>query len=115
MSNHHKGQHIVPRCYLKYFSFDKQENPHVYVYDKVAGKPYPTSLSKICVEEDIYTPSENSETGANLTLDERRKCYEVNYLKKEVEDKYPDAEILPGVIYQAEGQKSRNITFHIVK
>ena len=34
---------------------------------------------------------------------------------KEVEDKYPDAEILPGVIYQAEGQKSRNITFHIVK
>ncbi len=87
-ANHHKGQHVVPRCYLKYFSFDKQENPHAYVYDKVAGKPYPTSLSKICVEEDIYTPSEKSETGANLTIDDRRKCYEVNYLKKEVEDKY---------------------------
>lgn len=88
MSNHHKGQHVVPKCYLKYFSFGKQENPHAYVYDKVAGKPYPTSLSKICIVDDIYTPSDDSETCANLTIDERRKYYEVNYLKRKVEDYY---------------------------
>ena len=32
---------------------------------------------------------------------------------KEVQAKYPEAKILPSVIYQAEGQKSKNITFHI--
>lgn len=34
---------------------------------------------------------------------------------KEVREKYPEAEIRPGTIYQAEGQKTRNITFHIIK
>ena len=34
---------------------------------------------------------------------------------KEVKKKYPEAEIRPGTIYQAEGQKTRNITFHIEK
>ena len=33
----------------------------------------------------------------------------------EVQKKYPDAKIKPGTIYQAEGQKTRNITFHIEK
>ena len=32
---------------------------------------------------------------------------------KEVQEKYKGAKILPGTIYQAEGQKTRNITFHI--
>ena len=32
---------------------------------------------------------------------------------KEVQAKYPDAIVSPGVIYQAPGQKSRNLTFHI--
>ena len=34
---------------------------------------------------------------------------------KEVQAKYPGAVITPGVIYQAPGQKTRNITFHIDK
>ena len=34
---------------------------------------------------------------------------------KDVQKKYPDAVIRPGTIYQAEGQKTRNITFHIEK
>ena len=34
---------------------------------------------------------------------------------KEVQAKYPGAEILPGSIYRAKGQKTRNLTFHIVK
>ncbi len=34
---------------------------------------------------------------------------------KQVKKDYPDAQILPGVIYQAEGQNDRNITFHIIK
>lgn len=34
---------------------------------------------------------------------------------EEVQDKYPEAEITPGTIYQAEGQKTRNITLHIAK
>jgi len=32
---------------------------------------------------------------------------------EEVQAKYPNAKIMPGTIYQAEGQKTRNITFHI--
>ncbi len=31
----------------------------------------------------------------------------------EVQAKYPNAKITPGTIYQADGQKTRNITFHI--
>lgn len=34
---------------------------------------------------------------------------------KEVQQQYPEAEIEPGAIYQAEGQKTRNITFRIIK
>ncbi len=33
----------------------------------------------------------------------------------EVKKQYPDAEILPGVIYQADGQETKNMTFHIVE
>ena len=32
---------------------------------------------------------------------------------KEIQKDNPGAKITPGVIYQAEGQKTRNITFHI--
>ncbi|MBR2741952.1 phenylalanine--tRNA ligase subunit beta [Candidatus Saccharibacteria bacterium] len=32
---------------------------------------------------------------------------------KDVEKQHPDAVITPGVIYQAEGQKTKNMTFHI--
>ena len=32
---------------------------------------------------------------------------------KEVQAKYPGAKILPGTIYQADGQKTQNMTFHI--
>ena len=34
---------------------------------------------------------------------------------KEVKAKYPEAEILPGSIYQAKEQKTKNMTFHIIK
>ncbi len=34
---------------------------------------------------------------------------------KEVQEKYPGADIKPGTIYQAEGQTTKNITFHIEK
>ena len=34
---------------------------------------------------------------------------------KKVQKNNPEAKITPGVIYQAEGQKTRNITFHIEK
>lgn len=32
---------------------------------------------------------------------------------KEVQEKYPDAKIYPSTIYQAEGQTTKNITFHL--
>ena len=41
------------------------------------------------------------------------KCYDE--VLAEVREKYPEAEITPGTIYQAPGQATRNITFHIVK
>ena len=34
---------------------------------------------------------------------------------KKIQKDNPGAKITPGVIYQAEGQKTRNITFHIEK
>ena len=83
MSNAHTNQHFVPKCYLKGFSFGKDENPQVYVYDKKISKTYITSIRKICFEPDLYTIED-----AQLNEDERRRCYEVNYLKKEVEDNY---------------------------
>ena len=83
MSNAHTNQHFVPKCYLKGFSFGKDDNPKVYVYDKMASKAYITPTKKICFEPDLYT-IENEQ----LNEDERRIYYEVNYLKKEVEDKY---------------------------
>ena len=33
---------------------------------------------------------------------------------KKLQEKYPEAEITPGTIYQAKGQKTKNITFHLV-
>ena len=41
------------------------------------------------------------------------KCYDE--VLAEVREKCPGAEITPGTIYQAPGQATRNITFHIVK
>ncbi len=81
MSNAHTNQHFVPKCYLKGFSFGKDENPKVYVYDKMASKAYIISTAKICFEPDLYTIED-----AQLNEDERRNYYEVKYLKKEVED-----------------------------
>ena len=83
MSSAHTNQHFVPRCYLRGFSFGKKKNPMVYVYDKLASKSYATPIHDICSEEDLYTIND-----AQLSEEERRKYYEVNYLKKEVEDSY---------------------------
>lgn len=83
MSNAHTNQHFVPKCYLKGFSFGKDDNPKVYVYDKMASKAYITPTKKICFEPDLYTIKD-----IQLSEDERRNYYEVNYLKKEVEDSF---------------------------
>lgn len=83
MSNAHINQHFVPKCYLRGFSFGKDDNPKVYVYDKMASKAYITPTKNICFEPDLYT-IEN----AQLNEDERRNYFEVNYLKKEIEDNY---------------------------
>lgn len=83
MSSEHTNQHFVPRCYLRGFSFGKEKNPMVYVYDKLASKSYITPIKEICYEEDLYTIKDTQ-----LSEEERKKYYEVNYLKKEVEDSY---------------------------
>lgn len=83
MSCEHTNQHFVPRCYLRGFSFGKKKNPMVYVYDKLASKSYVTPINDICYEEDLYTIKDT-----HLSEEERKMYYEVNYLKKEVEDSY---------------------------
>ena len=55
------------------------------------------SLVKATKEEDI-----------TITTD---KTY--GEVLKELQTKYPEAEITPGTIYQAENQSTRNITFHL--
>lgn len=83
MSTEYTNQHFVPKCYLRGFSFGKKKNPMVYVYDKLASKSYATPINDICYEEDLYTIRDTQ-----LSEEERKKYYEVNYLKKEVEDSY---------------------------
>lgn len=83
MSTEYTNQHFVPKCYLRGFSFGKKENPMVYVYDKQISKTYITPIKKICYEEDLYTIKDDQ-----LSKEDRKKYYEVNYLKKEVEDSY---------------------------
>ena len=82
----HTNHHFIPKCYLKGFSFGKEKNPKVYVYDKNATKSYPIATKEICYEKDLYTISHPSEE--QLSENERKRHYEVNYLKKEVEDYY---------------------------
>ncbi len=53
----------------------------------------------------------SKKTIEDLTITTDKKYAEV---LKDVKEKYPNAEILPGVIYQAEGADIKNITFHIV-
>jgi hypothetical protein len=83
MSSEYTNQHFVPRCYLRGFSFGKKKNPMVYVYDKLASKSYTTPIHDICCEEDLYTINDTQ-----LSEEDRKKYFEVNYLKKEVEDSY---------------------------
>ena len=83
MSSEYTNQHFVPKCYLRGFSFGKKENPMVYVYDKQISKPYVTPIKKICYEEDLYTIKDTQ-----LSEEERKRYYEVYYLKREVEDRY---------------------------
>lgn len=86
MNSKYTNQHTVPRCYLRQFSFGKEKNPKVYVYDKIPHKPRVAPIKDICCEPDIYTLSKLSEEGANMNEEERKKKYEVDYLKKQVED-----------------------------
>ena len=53
----------------------------------------------------LYIPREEDVT---ITTD---KTYAE--ILKELQDKYPEAMITPGVIYQAPGQRTRNLTFHL--
>ena len=88
MTNEHTNQHTVPKCYLRFFAFGKERNPKVYVYDKIPPKFRIAPIKDICYEPEIYTVSNLSTEGADMSDDERKKYYEVEYLKKQVEDSY---------------------------
>ena len=66
-------------------------------------------LKKAARKQKINFEKKSSE---DLTIETDKSYAET---LKEVQAKYPEAEILPGSIYQAKGQKTRNLTFHIVK
>ena len=66
-------------------------------------------MQHLCHKKQIRIQNRKSE---DLTVTTDKSYAEA---LKEVQKKYPEAEIKPGVIYQAEGQKTRNITFHIEK
>ena len=88
MSEKYTNHHFVPKCYLKGFSFGNKKNPKVYVYDKNATKSYPIATKEICYEKDLYTILSSLGNEEQLSENERKSHYEVNYLKKEVEDNY---------------------------
>ena len=88
MSEVYTKQHTVPKCYLRNFSFGKEKNPHVYVYDKIASKQRVAAIKDICCVPNFYTLSEFSDAGMPLSEKERKQYYETNYLKKQVEDSY---------------------------
>ena len=47
-------QHYIPRCYLKRFS---DNDKCIYAYDKQHSKKYQASLMSVCVEDDMYSIS----------------------------------------------------------
>ena len=47
-------QHYIPRCYLKRFS---DNDKCIYAYDKQLSKKYQASLMSVCVEDDMYSIS----------------------------------------------------------
>lgn len=49
-------QHYIPRCYLKRFS---DNDKSIYAYDKRHSKKYQASLMSVCVEDDMYSISDD--------------------------------------------------------
>ena len=47
-------QHYIPRCYLKRFS---DNDKCIYAYDNQHSKKYQASLMSVCVEDDMYSIS----------------------------------------------------------
>ncbi len=77
----------------------------------VAG--FEMNLDVLCEKmstKKAVTIGERKATDLTVTTDET-----YGETLKKVQKDNPDAEILPGPIYQAPGQKTRNITFHIEK
>lgn len=71
-------------------------------------------------EVDLDEVLENVNYKREISFGERKKedltiTTTKNYAEvlAEVQAKYPEAEITPSTIYQAEGQETKNITFHI--
>ena len=88
---------------LKSSSLGEHYNP-----GRLTDAPFVKSVEKISVlQADL-----DKKISEDLTIETNKSYAET---LKEVQAKYPGAEILPGSIYRAKGQKTRNLTFHIVK
>ncbi len=82
-----KRQHYVPKAYLKNFSFDKQNPPHVYAVLPKAKEPQPVSIEKICCRSYLYDQiAIDSDSGAHIFVAPN----ELEHIFSKNESKYAD-------------------------
>lgn len=82
-----KRQHYVPRAYLKNFSFDQQNPPHVYVVFSNGKESQPVSIEKICCQSYLYDQiAVDSDSGAHIFIAPN----EIEHIFSKNESKYAD-------------------------
>ena len=71
-----KKGHYVPQSYLKRFTFDK-EKAHLYVFDKVALRQFPSSISDVAQGEYFYDLPEEDAIKNNFDPQLMEKAFSV--------------------------------------
>ena len=76
-----KNQHYVPRFYLKYFTFNKNQ---IWVYDKSNRRKYISSLENVACENYFYDNNKIDEYLESLKKVYEYSDNEIKEIKKEI-------------------------------
>lgn len=104
-----KRHHLVPRCYLKRFGFNKKKEWFVEVYDKIKNDSpiFPVNIKNICVQTEYYTFQ---------NLPDKKKRFLEKFYAVNIETEYPkiyDLLTNPNQIKLSTNQRFAIITFVI--
>src|SRR5450631_27034 len=78
-----KRHHLVPRCYLKRFGFNKKAEWFVEAYDKIKNDSpiFPVNIKNICVQTEYYTFQK---------LPDEKKRFLEKFYAVNIETEYPE-------------------------